>query len=280
VARVSRRRLVGTGKEVQVEASSVLDLSVSSKLLEDYYEQVAKLMLTSFSIGAGLSYVTVSKSEPKLEDAGIRFGTTGWRLWEVRGHTLWSVGMRDRAWYPGEPMVGDPDHASGAQGVYAFRDPAHAYEMFQDVIYSRTHVLGTVKMWGRYVEHERGYRAEFARITSLIVGPRVNLDALRVLYLNRRCPESLTPVVELDGRVVGVTTLTPGPLAGHRNNRPSPVSVLEPPQPLISHYGIYEKAATVRYQTHIWDGRRLVLEPDQDPRWLPGWLPLVGDVAR
>jgi hypothetical protein len=46
-----------------------------------------------------------------------------------------------------------------------------------------TVVAGTVKMWGDVMEHERGYRAEFAKLNSIdaMHGPG-DLDALRARY--------------------------------------------------------------------------------------------------
>lgn len=43
---------------------------------------------------------------------------------------------------------------------------------------------GAVKMWGEVVEHERGYRAQFAKLVSLtfVVGDLVNEYALRKKY--------------------------------------------------------------------------------------------------
>ncbi len=48
---------------------------------------------------------------------------------------------------------------------------------------TETLVAGTIKMWGDVVEHEKGYRAEYAKINSLdaIHGPG-DLEELRRVY--------------------------------------------------------------------------------------------------
>ena len=43
-------------------------------------------------------------------------------------------------------------------------------------------IFGTIKMWGEIVEHELGYRAEFAKIISLDQGNPKSLTKLRTIY--------------------------------------------------------------------------------------------------
>jgi hypothetical protein len=54
---------------------------------------------------------------------------------------------------------------------------------FQPLFETRTFVAGTVKMWGDVVEHERGYRAEYAKLNSIdeMHGPG-DIDAIRARY--------------------------------------------------------------------------------------------------
>ena len=46
-----------------------------------------------------------------------------------------------------------------------------------------SYVIGTVDLWGTVIEHERGYRAEFASVATLddVIG-KVDLEALRRRY--------------------------------------------------------------------------------------------------
>ncbi|HXJ66864.1 MAG TPA: hypothetical protein VNN79_24165 [Actinomycetota bacterium] len=219
----------------------------------------------------------------KVESAGVRLGEiTAWRLWWVdgHGHRLRSV-VRDEPWLPGVPMTGDPKPDNRA-GVYAFREPADAYCELS--ITETPLVLGTVKLWGRYVEHERGYRAEFARITSLVATARrdrtTDIFTLRDLYLDHRCPAGLTPVADPEGRVVGVTTVRSSWSGRYADGWLPPVTVCEPMEVSAPADWLTSEGPTrmIRHQTHHWRGLALLLEPGQDPTWLPGWLPLpVGD---
>ena len=230
---------------------------------------------------------SVGPAGTKVESAGVRLGEiTAWRLWRVdgHGHRLRSV-VRDAPWLPGVPMVGDPTPTNRA-GVYAFRDLKDA--LCELNITETPVVLGTVKLWGRYVEHERGYRAEFARITSLVAtAPHdrtTDIFALRDLYIGHRCPAGLTPVVDPEEHVVGVTTLRPSEpprrtwsswLGKYVEEPLPPVTVREPidrdRRVLLAPN---DPTSMVRHQHHHWRGRALLLEPGQDPTWLPGWLPL------
>lgn len=256
------------------------------------------VLIPSRQLGKSYAYGgTVAKNVPKIESAGVRLGeVTAWRLWRIDGYHLKSI-ARDVTWLPGVPMTGDPKPTNTA-GIYAFRDPADAYREMDH--YNSDHynsntppmVLGTVKLWGRYVEHERGYRAEFARITSLVASSRwtqIDLGALRSLYLGRRCPPGLTPVVDQEGGVVGVTSLRSSQPPDSRWDSWSgryvekslpPVTVCEPTRVITSYayleaaHRAYPKNMTTSYQYHHWRGGALLLEPGQDPTWLPGWLPL------
>ena len=237
----------------------------------------------------------MTELEPKIEDAGVRLGAVeGWRLWGTDGHRLFSLSMQNVMWLPGVPMTGDPGKAlpgtSVKLGVYAFSSEAEAYQqaMRIGILWDIHHVffgdhwpvLGRVKMWGRIFEHESGYRAEFARITVLkLAPPVVDIRALNTLYLENTYPErsSLVPVTDERG-LVGVSSVELQP--GMRE-----FSVLEPPKkypfwgsklqkielPLITH--IYRV-------DNVWRtaDRRMIpgirLARGQDPKHLPGWLPL------
>jgi hypothetical protein len=103
---------------------------------------------------------------PKIEDAGITVGEiTAFRVWRYRRGFLFSMAA-DAGWAPGEPMRGDV--SGGYLGVHAWKSMAEA------ITYGGGHtfggepvVLGRVALWGEVIEHERGYRAECAKITAL-----------------------------------------------------------------------------------------------------------------
>lgn len=137
---------------------------------------------------------------------------------EITGHRGWIVlttpnglALRSLAhhfiWEPSATITGDINEAvmyNGFQpiygGVYAFRDrnglnleiaEAAAIHWPQWRIEINTQhkwlgfALGTVKLWGETVEHEKGYRSSFAKLTSIdgFIGiDDFNLQALRDRY--------------------------------------------------------------------------------------------------
>lgn len=60
-------------------------------------------------------------------------------------------------------------------GVFSFNDISLARLQISDMIQWRNEaqvvpdplILGSIKMWGEVVEHEQGYRAQYAKIASL-----------------------------------------------------------------------------------------------------------------
>ena len=128
-----------------------------------------------------------------IEDAGIRAGEiTAWRAWRVREGRLYSVYMESCEWRPGKPMM-----AIGAIGeycgVHAFKDRGraenylmmHTLNQIEAAImrhYIDGFALGTVDLWGEVIEHQDGYRAEFAQVASLDQTVGFDLDALRARY--------------------------------------------------------------------------------------------------
>lgn len=141
-----------------------------------------------------------------IKHEGIRLGAvTGWRIWIVGNDlTLRSVTV-DVWWQPGEVMNGDVS----AYGVYAFKTREQNYTEHL-ITAGQIVVLGTVAMWGEIVEHEDGYRAEHARITSLVeVGgadslrdANIILNSLQIKYDMPRCrqdTQNLMPYIYLGG---------------------------------------------------------------------------------
>lgn len=165
-----------------------------------------------------------SSTQPKPETipyAGIRAG-------EIIGHRLWWVhlGMKLLSvahiyhWLPGEAVSGDINQVMDALreiygGVYCFNDgdrikseldlmrctlmrvevdrittnsityPINGHPV-QEALYI---AAGTIKIWGEVIEHEKGYRAQYARINTIdaVYNSRgcelpLVLDALRKNY--------------------------------------------------------------------------------------------------
>lgn len=117
----------------------------------------------------------------RVPHAGVTVG-------EIIGHRVWRIDTQCRlrsarmsnVWTPGEPMCGDVD---GNHGVHAYRgltervhQAAIAYGtnatwawmcMKNDDVMLPAMAIGTVALWGQVIEHEHGYRAEYALPRSI-----------------------------------------------------------------------------------------------------------------
>ncbi len=88
-----------------------------------------------------------------------------WRAWRIiqtsAGLRLMSVTQKSM-WEPGEPMVGKPS-ANSLEGIYASKTRA----MIENSPYATYSIIGEVALWGEVVEHENGYRAQYAKPLTL-----------------------------------------------------------------------------------------------------------------
>lgn len=104
---------------------------------------------------------------------------TGYRAWRLEDGYLGSIYMKD-VWYPNQIIEGKGIEDWDIRGVHAWKEPNS--KQFFDYIrgymqrqYSPLYeekdcpaiITGSVFLWGDVVEHEFGYRAEFAKIRSL-----------------------------------------------------------------------------------------------------------------
>lgn len=128
--------------------------------------------------------VVPSPALSPLDDEGVKVGEIeAWRAWRVNGESLQSLAM-DNFWNPGAPMEGNPDDAP--QGVYAFKTKERLQDEVSFACQEDPAILaiarkagsewinaayGRVALWGRIVEHDHGYRAEYAKVLSLEGGP-------------------------------------------------------------------------------------------------------------
>jgi len=103
---------------------------------------------------------------PPVEDAGIRTGEiTGYRAWILHDGLLHSV-FWYYIWHP--KVVGHAIVNDQGSGFYAFKTPEKAISEYQFYTMEADGVIfGEVLLWGKVIEHERGYRAEYASIKCL-----------------------------------------------------------------------------------------------------------------
>lgn len=92
----------------------------------------------------------------------LNYSYKGFRLRACSNAYVWDVGVNE-AQCSTSPNPARDHLAAGSCtcGFYAFKDASRLNR------YASVH--STVLMWGRVVEHEFGYRAEFARVESLLL---------------------------------------------------------------------------------------------------------------
>jgi hypothetical protein len=103
------------------------------------------------------------ESEPVPNEGVVAGEIIGHRCWVVRDNTLWSM-VVSHPWAPRRVAEGNVKQ----YGIHSFKDKtlAMSYANYSSCDLAPV-VIGTIKMWGEVIEHERGYRAQYARINSL-----------------------------------------------------------------------------------------------------------------
>jgi len=113
----------------------------------------------------------IERGDPQLGEI------IAWRCWRVTSTGFLCSVFRSTVWNwktdskgNGAQMTGNVDQERG--GVYAWKTRAQAmrYAPAQPI------VIGQVRLWGEVVEHQRGYRAQFARIDRLCAYRRINKE--------------------------------------------------------------------------------------------------------
>lgn len=108
---------------------------------------------------------------PAIENAGVRAGEIiAYRAW-VLGYDglLHGMFMSDYKWLPGAIEHAPKVHPTWGEGLHAFKTLNEAKQQYS--CYSLTDlgvVFGEVALWGEVIEHETGYRAEYASIREII----------------------------------------------------------------------------------------------------------------
>lgn len=127
-----------------------------------------------------------SESEPKIENAGIHCGEVlAWRCWRLQSGLLKSA-FHETIWAPSEPMQG----AISTYGVHAWKTLSSTLQY--GLSKERPVFVGQVELWGEIIEHEHGYRAEYAAIKTLdgcLGGNEETLFSLRKRYKVGGCDD-------------------------------------------------------------------------------------------
>src|SRR5262249_55925988 len=77
----------------------------------------------------------------------------------------------------------------GRMGIYSFRNVIKSTADYgYDSAVRGPFLFGKIKIWGEIVEHEAGYRSEFAKIVSLDYGDPELLEKFRKIYRVNQVP--------------------------------------------------------------------------------------------
>lgn len=125
------------------------------------YQQSALSQLT------GIMPSMMKYEKPKPVPFENAFGETlAWRVWKVGAFPfLTSTFKTEFIWMPGTVEVAEGIGNHNQCGFHAWNNlkAAHLYCIEVDAVC----VVGQVKLWGTVIHHEKGYRAEKAKIVSL-----------------------------------------------------------------------------------------------------------------
>jgi hypothetical protein len=131
-------------------------------------------------LGALVAFTQTHITEPEpdtIEDAGIRAGEiTAYRAWDLRDGLLRSM-YANFTWFPKVIERAHEISEDWGTGLHAFKTLERAKSE-----YRWADVFGEVALWGDVIEHEHGYRAEFAVVRKII---KVRAD-IPILHLRRR----------------------------------------------------------------------------------------------
>jgi hypothetical protein len=141
-----------------------------------------------------------SKLANDLKHEGIRVGEIiAYRAWRVLesnwmrrdDNRLHSVFMKDYVWVLNRPASGNVRE----HGIYSFKEVIRSREQYGYPLVWGPLLFGRVKIWGEIVEHEAGYRSQFAKIISLDYGDPELLKKFRAIYgLNALTQSALNQV--------------------------------------------------------------------------------------
>lgn len=123
-----------------------------------------------------------------------------YRAWEISPMGYLRSVYMNAVWYPqkgnapqmeGDPLPPIPFSPTFCdlmwwEGVHAFKFARMAYEDYKGSIFN-PFIYGTVRLWGTVIEHENGYRAEFAEIVSLdSISPDTKANRIKLWRLRKK----------------------------------------------------------------------------------------------
>lgn len=89
---------------------------------------------------------------------------TAWRVWLINQYGKLTSTAMDTVWEDGAVIEGNVDVG---EGVHAWKDEASA-RSYARSFHGTAYAIGTVELWGKVIEHESGYRAQFAEVKDIV----------------------------------------------------------------------------------------------------------------
>lgn len=114
---------------------------------------------------ANITIANAPKSPALKTESWVMGELVGWRVWTVTASGFLKSVTSGTLWPTKEPMDGKTKSTEEHCGIYSYKKQR---KMFDDWINPpMPYVYGSVWLWGDIIEHEEGYRAEFAKVRSL-----------------------------------------------------------------------------------------------------------------
>jgi hypothetical protein len=166
---------------------------------------------TFYTFGTNTIFTFDPPPTPNIPYAGVRAGELiGYRMWLVLEDLQLCSLVHHFIWTPGATIEGNVDEVVANPmpwgrllygGVYSYSTPDHiipeitntspkdfptlaSFTGWNSFFHIHALAIGTIKCWGEVIEHEKGYRAQYAKLRSIdeVIGP-VGINALRRRYL-------------------------------------------------------------------------------------------------
>lgn len=140
----------------------------------------------AYNQAAGQAVDAGSAPEPLKTTDFIVGEIIAWRGWRVRRDGFLQSMSADAVWPPDEPMDGNVKSLKDHCGVYAYKKAKDFLASHSDTL----DIYGRVALWGDVIEHELGYRAEYAKVISLdhfLKNPAPHKIAIKDLREKYRC---------------------------------------------------------------------------------------------
>lgn len=192
---ISSNQLGGSGNGVSRQAAQAVSghpnqaltggRGTTGQYTAAHAAQLAAQQVIYSNYSSNNGQTTVQEVVAPLKTESFRCGEIlAWRGWRVTPQGFLRSMSANVVWGPGEPMDGKTKSTEQHCGVYAYKKlrdflSAHSYDL---------DVYGQVALWGDVIEHELGYRAEYAKVISLesVLGKNrtqgFSLSQLRELY--------------------------------------------------------------------------------------------------